>query len=129
MEWFYRLMGTRTTTTLSFSPAALFAIRASFVAVHERPNVVHLYHYAEDIGTQLHEFFQNYEVEDRPPVEPTPLIYVKQTRPYQIGDVVIDVYNDVIYTVGTALGAHAVHQVVTSKQVNVYTSTKAYIEG
>jgi len=127
MEWFYRLMGTKTTTTLSFSPTALFAVRATYVAVHERPNVVHLYHYAEDIGTQLREFFQNYEVEDRPPDEPTG--YVKQTRPYQIGDIVIDVYNDVIYTAGTALGAHAVHQAVTSKQVNVYTSTKAYIEG
>lgn len=130
MEWFYRLMGTKTTTSLSFSPTALFAVRATYVAIHERTNVVHLYHFAEDVGEQLCEFFRAYEEDgerkEGPLVEPTG--YVKQTRPYQIGDIVIDVHNDVIYTAGRALGPNSIHQEVISKRVNVYTSMKAYVE-
>lgn len=140
MDWLYRLMGTKTTTNLSFSSKALFAVRESFVAIHERPNVVHLYHYAEDVREELLEFFQAYvekggkekggrEEDDKDPDAATILIYIKQTRPYQVGDIVMDVYDNVIYTAGTAVGAHASRVVVTSKRINVYTSVKAYVDG
>ena len=128
MDWIYRLFGTKTTTTLSFSPAALFVVRNTFVAVHERPNVVHLYHYSEDIREELFEFFQDYveEGEDKPPIE---RMYIKQTRPYEIGDITIDVHDDVIYTAGKAFAAHSHHTSILSKRINVYTSMKAYVEG
>jgi hypothetical protein len=134
-------MGSKTTTNLSFSSKALFAVRDSFVAVHERPNVVHLYHYAEDVREELLEFFQAYvekvpleekggrEEDDEDPDAATILIYIKQTRPYQVGDIVMDVYDNVIYTAGTAVGAHASRVVVTSNRINVYTSVKAYVDG
>jgi hypothetical protein len=67
--------------------------------------------------------------DDEDPDAATILIYIKQTRPYQVGDIVMDVYDNVIYTAGTAVGAHASRVVVTSKRINVYTSVKAYVDG
>jgi len=53
--------------------------------------------------------------------------YVRKGNPYHIGDIVLDIYDEVIYTAGTAFGGYALTTSVVSAKANVCTSINTYI--
>lgn len=147
-SWWNLLMGVKTTKCIAFCPSSIFMVEEERVIIYENYYTLHIYYYARDIKDELYKFFLFYKKgkgepvelegeanEDEGPQEDTPLLenrgrigpLIRTGAPFHIGDIVLDIYDSMIYTAGNAFGTHSQRQTIVSEKARVVSSINTYV--